>query len=488
MQGHPAFRTVLDAVSDAWSNRRAEVESNADAVTAAIGASEKSGSSDLPSAETLGRVIRELAAYEDTEYGGFGSAPKFPMAPVLGFLVDRGAAGDADAAALVRRVLGSMADSGLRDDVEGGFFRYATRRDWSDPHYERMLYDNAQLLASYARVDGGEPVADGVASFLRDVLRLPSGGFASAQDSESTVDGERVEGGYYRLDAAARSRQIPPALDEKVLTGWNGLAVGALAEAGFRHDRAEWIDLARAAADHLLETHRRADGTLLRASIGGRLSTAPATLEDYGMLAGGLLALALASGEASYALAARRLVDATLADGPIAFRVPGGPDRVLREHGVAFDVDPSEGAYPSGFSAMADAARTLHLLTADRRYLDAATAAMRSVAGQALERPISFGTSLAVMTRLAQPVRQLVVVGERGGALARIARLWERTGSVVACVTVEQAGRFAAAGFELFEGRVTRDGVDAAYLCRDFVCRLPVTDPSELDRLLRAAE
>ncbi len=489
VHGHPSFRTVLDAVADAWENRRAEVESNADAVTAAIGAAGKGSSTELPSPERLGGVVRELAAYEDAEHGGFGTAPKFPMAPVLGFLLDQRAAGDTDAAALVRRILDAMAASALRDDIEGGFFRYATRRDWTDPHYERMLYDNAQLLAAYARIDAGEPVAAGVASFLRDVLRLPSGGFASAQDSESTVDGERMEGAYYRLDASARARQTPPALDQKVLTGWNGLAVQALAAAGSRHGRVDWIDLAREAADHLLAVHRRSDGTLLRASIGDRISAAPATLEDYGMFAGGLLAVALACGEVSYATAARELVDTMLAndgyaEGSVPFRVPGGPDRVLHEQGVALDTDPSEGAYPSGISATSDAARTLHLLTGNRRYLDAAVVAMRSVAHQALERPASFGASLALMTRLAQPVRQLVVVGERDGVLAGTARSWERAGAVVVALTEEQAADFAEAGFELFEGRATRDGADTAYLCRDFVCRLPITDAATLDAAL----
>ena len=157
----------------------------------------------------------QLVAYEDPQFGGFGAAPKFPMVPVLDFLL---AAGHPDALALADRALTAMAASRLRDDVEGGFFRYATRRDWSDPHYERMLYDNAQLLAAYVRLgvrlperaDALAPVIEGIAGYLLTTLRLPAGGFASAQDSESTVDGERVEGGYYKLDATARAAQTPP--------------------------------------------------------------------------------------------------------------------------------------------------------------------------------------------------------------------------------------------------------------------------------------
>ncbi len=122
------------------------------------------------------------------------------MATVLGFLLDRESTGDEAAGALARRPLDAMAASELRDRIEGGFFRYCVRHDWTEPHYERMLYDNALLLSAYTRA-GRRDIADGIGSFLLGVMRLPSGGFASAQDSESTVDGVRVEGGYYQLDA-----------------------------------------------------------------------------------------------------------------------------------------------------------------------------------------------------------------------------------------------------------------------------------------------
>ncbi len=106
-------------------------------------------------------------------------------------------------------------------DADGGVFRYATKRDWSVPHYERMLYDNAGLLA----VAGAEQ-ARGIADFLRDTLRRPDGAFVAAQDSESTIDGRRVEGDWYRLPLDERGRFAPPPLDDQVLTGWNGLASG----------------------------------------------------------------------------------------------------------------------------------------------------------------------------------------------------------------------------------------------------------------------
>ncbi|HSP53175.1 MAG TPA: thioredoxin domain-containing protein, partial [Cryobacterium sp.] len=324
----------------------------------------------------------------------------------------------------------------------------------------------------------------------------------------------RVEGVYYTLDEDARRQEQPPALDEKVLTGWNGLAIAALARAGFAFADPALTAAAVMAADHLLEHHLRRDGSLVRASIAGRTSAAQATLEDFGMCALGLLELALATGEVRYAAAARRLIDGTLGGTdagtvpPTAdtggggatggttggttrgttvgmpFRAPDGPDPVLAGQGLALDVDPSEGAYPSGITATAEAANLLYLLTADDRYRTAAAAAMAVLAGRALERPLAFGAALRLSSVLAGPVEQLVVVrpdaatpAEPAGLLAAVRR---RGAGLVASVTQSQAQAFADAGFELFRDRVTREGRPTAYLCRDFVCRLPVTDPSDL--------
>ena len=503
VQPHPAFRQVLEAVTDAFVNRRTEVEGNANHIATALRALGDRTPGALPGDADFAAVVAELVAYEDTEHGGFGGAPKFPVATVIDLLLDRGSLSDATAQALAERTLSAMAGSALRDRIEGGFFRYSTMRDWTDPHYERMLYDNALLLGAYARV-GSHEVAEGIASFLITVMQQEGGGFASAQDSESTVDGERVEGGYYALDADDRAAQTPPALDRKVLTGWNGLAIEALAAAGSRLGQPHWVDAARRAADFLLEHHVLPD-RLVRASIDGTVSAARATLEDYGMLAGGLLELALATGEVRYAVAARGLVDATLggaaaepvethpSDGgpstiaaPV-FTVPGGADPVLAGHGLALESDPSEGAYPSGLSAMAAAAHTLYSLTADTRYLTAATSAMQSIAPLATPRPIAFGAALGVMSGLAAASSQLVVVtghADDGTDVASVALGWQRSGAIVAVVSAQQATEFAAAGFELFEGRTSRDGESTAYLCRDFVCALPVTDAASLLALL----
>ncbi len=503
LPGQASFRQVLEAVTDAWITRRAEVTESASLVAEALtaAAAQQGAGGSLPDSAALDRVAVELAGLEDPRFGGFGGAPKFPAAPVLGFLLGR--AGDPEAQALALRTLKRMGASPLRDPVENGFFRYAVNRDWSDPHYERMLYDNAQLLHLYTQAwqltgeQWARTVAEGIAGFLTTVLRLPTGGFASAQDSESTVAGRRVEGVYYTLNEDARRQEVPPALDEKVLTGWNGLGIAALARAGFAFALPDLTMAATLAADHLLERHLRGDGSLVRASIAGRTSGAPATLEDFGMGALGLLELALATGEVRYATAARRLIDGTLggtdagtvpptADTPdgIPFRAPNGPDPVLAGQGFALQVDPSEGAYPSGITATAEASYLLYLLSADDRYRAAAAAAMAVLAERALERPLAFGAALRLSSVLTGPVEQLVVVRPHAAAPEEPAGLLDRVRrrgiGLVASVTETQARAFADAGFELFRDRVAHQGRPTAYLCRDFVCRLPITDPTDL--------
>jgi uncharacterized protein YyaL (SSP411 family) len=258
-----------------------------------------------------------------------------------------------------------------------------------------------------------------------------------------------------------------------VLTGLNGMVIGALAEAGARFGRAGWVDAARAAADTVLRLHGD-DAGLVRASLGGRLSAAPATLEDFGGLAGGLLRLALASGESRYAVVARSLVDpCRTADGGLA--APAGGDPVLVARGLSTEGDPSDGALPSGRSLLADAAVLLASLTADPAHRSIAVDALAPALGVAADQPSAFGAALAVASRLAAPLEQLVVVGP---GLESAARGWRR--GPRADVTPDQSREWAAAGFELFDSRI-RPG---AYFCESFVCALPVTTGPELEALL----
>jgi uncharacterized protein YyaL (SSP411 family) len=468
VQGMPAFREVLEAISDAWTERRDEVGAIASTLVAALAEARP-----VPDAKAvdLDAAADAIAALDDPEFGGLGTGPKFPNAPVLAFFAEHGRR------ELAARTLATMAVSPLRDPVDGGFFRYATRRDWTEPHYERMLGDNAQLLALASRLaqdhPDAEPIAAGIAGFLLDTLRLPSGAFASAQDSESDLGGVRSEGGWYRLDATERARHPAPALDRKVLAGLNGLAIGALAEAGVRFGRPDWIAAAATAADALPV---RDDGRLVRSSLDGRASDAVATLEDYGGLAGGLLRLALASGEVRHAIRARELID-RCRDG-----APEGVDPVIAAQGLGRVPDLADGATPSGPALLADAALLLAVLTGDDAYRSLAERTIAPALAEAEGRASAYGAALEIAARLARPARQLVVVGDPSSPLAHVAR--GARADAVALVTPEQSDAFAAAGFELFTGRVATAGQSTAYWCEQFVCRLPTTSPEELAALI----
>jgi len=459
--GTPAFRDVLTAVCEAWTDRRAEVLSSAGAVAEALRAATKSEESALPDLDALRAAAVSIAEREDHLFGGFGGAPKFPMATALRFL-QHPVVQQAEVAA---RAFTAMSASELRDTVDGGFFRYATQRDWTVPHYERMLTDNAQLLD--VAVDAGrEDVARGIAGFLIGVLRRAGGAFGSAQDSESWIDGVRDEGGYYRRDTAGRSGLEPPAVDGKVLTGWNGLAIGALARAGARLGEQGWVDAAAAAAAHVLAVNRSRSGELVRSSLDGTAATAVATNADVGLLADGLFALALASGDASWAVRAREVLGSTVIEDP-----------VLAGQRIVPAANDGDGDLPSGPSALASAHLTAWRMGAGEAHRAHAEELVADVAGRALQHPTAYGAVLRVAAGLVQPPRQVVAVVEsRSGELADAVRLADA--DVFAVVTPAQARAFADAGFELFEGKDAVDGV--AYDCRDFVCRLPTTDPGEL--------
>ena len=467
--GLPGFRDVLAAVQEAWTVRREQAVESADAVAAALAEAAAVTPSDLPSAASLASAAVAVAAREDRVFGGFGEAPKFPVATTLHFLqqplVHRQVP---DAAAAAERALAAMASSDLRD-ADGGLFRYATQRDWTVPHYERMLTDNAQLLDVALRA-GDEETAQGIAAFLLDVLRRDGGGFGAAQDSESVIDGARSEGGYYLRAPAARTDLEPPAVDGKVITGWNGLAIAALARAGQALGERSWVAAAEEAARYVLRANRSPGGRLVRSSLDGAASAAVATLSDLGLLAEGLFALAAATGDAAWAVHGRGILDEALSSDAVF-------DPVLAALGVAPAPDQTDGDLPSGVAAVAGAALAAWRLGAGESYRAVAEEQVRAHAASALQHPFGHGSLLAHAAGLAEPPRQVVVVtDDPSGALAAASRRVDA--DVIAVVTSAQAQAFEDAGFELFAGKA--QSTELAYDCRAFVCRLPVSDPAAL--------
>ncbi|MGF3056751.1 thioredoxin domain-containing protein [Microbacterium sp. YY-01] len=467
----PAFRDVLTAVVEAWRDRHDEVQHSAGAVADAL-----RQAAVLPDATDWGTqhlvdAARTIAAREDHLYGGFGGAPKFPVATTLAYLCTTLIREHSpQAAASARRALAAMAASELRDPEDGGFFRYATQRDWTVPHYERMLNDNAQLL-EIATVQGDAETAEGIAHFLGTVLQQPGGGFGAAQDSESWIDGERREGEYYRRRGAERHGLAAPAVDAKVLTAWNALAIRALAEAGVRLHRPGWITSARRAAEAVLRDNRDSNGNLVRSSLDGRSATAAATLADYALLADALLTLAVASGDAVYAQQGLEL----LGQAEQHAESTTVHDPVLTEHGISPSPDHSDGDLPSGPSALAQAYVRAWQYGAGEHYRQRAESIVARHIGPALHQPFAHGAMLSAAAALATAPRQVVVITHQPAApLAQAARTLHA--EVIAVVTAEQASALAHSGFELFADKTQ----PAAYDCSNFVCSLPTTDPHDL--------
>jgi uncharacterized protein YyaL (SSP411 family) len=475
--GQPSLTQVVEAVTTAWIEKRDEVLESSRALVGALAdaadalTSEKPGNV-IPPIEQLTIIVDALIAQEDTECGGFGGAPKFPVTPALLFLQGEGASGHEASAELVSRTLATYASSTLRDAVEGGFFRYATMRDFSDPHYERMLYDNAGLLSLYSR-EGDVETASGIVEFLRTTL-LVEGGFGSAQDSESIIEGRPSEGGYYLLDAKGRKAHTPPAVDDKVLTGWNGLALRGLADAHRAGVAGNPGALGEQVATWLLENHVDDEGSLIRLSRRGTLGAAPATLEDYGGLCVGLLELGIALGHARFVAEAFTLLES------IAGRANTlGHDEVMRQKGFTPRPDIQEGAVPSGVALFAQALFLAATLRGDNGLRDRAQRILGPHVSQALMTPLGAGGVLEALATLAREEKEIIIVSDQPTEMTDVAGGYRAPGTVIVSVTGDQAQQLVEVGVEILRGR-TDGSTPTAYVCHRGVCQLPVHTAEDL--------
>lgn len=376
LHGMPSFTQVLQAVVQAWTDRRDEVTAAAGQIAASLGTAGPTGAAQAPDAERLDAAVSRLAAEFDPAAGGFGGAPKFPPSMVLEFLLRHHArTANEQASTMVDVTCERMARGGIYDQLGGGFARYSVDSGWVVPHFEKMLYDNTLLMRVYAhwwRATGSPTAARVVhetAQFLLDELGTEDGGFASALDADSPhpETGESREGAYYvwtpdELRAvlgpddgdwaaqlfgvtaagtfedgastlqlphdpddaqrwqevrqrlrAARSRRPRPARDDKVVAAWNGLAIAALAEAGALFDEPAWVTAAARCAELLVRVHLGDDGRLRRISRDGRAGDHPGVLEDYGDVAEGFLTLLAVTGDPVWLARAEQLLEVVLA-------------------------------------------------------------------------------------------------------------------------------------------------------------------------------
>ena len=501
--GLPSFRQLLESIDEAWRDRRQDVTRAAVQLVEAVRRSAELRPSSEPLTESvLAAAARGLAATFEPAFGGWGRAPKFPNAPVLEFLLRRG---DGESLAMVVKTLDEMAAGGMHDLLGGGFHRYSVDDRWLVPHFEKMLYDNALLAPAYLHgwlVTGDEryrEIARTTIEYLLRELALPEGGFASAQDADTDgVEGltftwteeegapadllEPFEHGRSiirgALDEETRSRlfelreQRPkPLRDDKAIASWNGLALAALAEAGRRLERRDWIEAGEALGEFLLGPLSDDDGRLRRSYRDGRTSGA-GFLDDYANVAHGLLELHVATGDARWLAEAARL--ARLAVELFAdeehggfYLSPAGGERL-----VARTKELDDHPLPSGNSMLAHVLLRLARIYGDDELARAGVSVLRLVR-PALERaPSAFGWALVALDLHLSPPRELAIVGPVGSAVARAAlRPWQPN-------TVVAIG--PAADVPLLDGKTLVDGEPAVYVCERFACQAPVTDPAQL--------
>jgi uncharacterized protein YyaL (SSP411 family) len=539
--GMPGFVRLLHAVDDAWRHRRDELDHQADQLHQAIAQSSSIGGASRGALTTaiLDRAVANLQEQHDPRFGGFGRAPKFPQAMAITLLLDLAAAdGHGGALEMATRSLDAMAAGGIYDQVGGGFHRYSVDAHWLVPHFEKMLYDQALLVRAYLHgwmVTGHERyrcvVEETVTYVLRDLCH-PDGGFLSAEDADS----EGVEGKFYAWSVeeleelcgdalpdvvryfgvtergnfedphtgfrgnilhavgppedrpesiarilpvlfAAREQRVRPALDDKVLLGWNALFLRALVEAAHALRRDDWMDVARTNAHFLLRELRRDDGRLLRSWQDGRAELL-AYAQDYAALLEALLTLAELV-DVEWLSEARTVAEGLVAlfadDEQGGFFTTGTDAEAL----IVRPKDFQDNATPSENSLACDGLLRLSSLTGDP---DAATRAERWLATLTPvlgEHPSAFAFALEALQRVVRPPLEIAIVGDAGPAFEALVDV-VRTRVLPGAVRVVASPGTGAELTPLLVDRALVDGRPAAYVCERFACRLPVTDAASL--------
>jgi uncharacterized protein YyaL (SSP411 family) len=530
--GLPSWRNVIEQLADAWESRRDEILGGAEQLKQRIAASGSlQPTAAEPQAFGLDDAVRNLASGYDMQFGGFGGAPKFPPSCVLGFLLTQSVAGTAwseKAAEMALETLRQMARGGIHDQVGGGFARYAVDHTWTVPHFEKMLYDNSLLLRAYVRAfqisgDGAfAETATGIASWALREMRGPEGAFYSALDADS----EGEEGLFYtwtgdelrdalgdlhddamkflttadfegrlileargdrealtaELRAEIRSRlfnartpRVRPQTDTKRLASWNGLMIGALAEAGAVLGHPEWIDAASSAADFVLTSMRDDTQRLLRTSdgVGSKLN---AYLEDHAFLIEGLLDLYEATFKPRWFAAARAIADTMIErfadpDNDGFFSTSSDHEQLLTRR-----KDLDDNPIPSGQSSAALGLLRLAALSGEHRYQEHAAATLRQFSEIGSRHPQAFGHALQALDFLIHPTQEVALAGDDITEFTAALRAEFRPHIVLAGPP--------GTGVELMTGRVPVEGRPAAYVCENFACRQPVTDAAALVRLI----
>jgi uncharacterized protein len=546
--GMPGFPRLLHAVAEFYRERRGEAASVGQDLLERIRQGERvRAGAELLTPAVLDGAYQGLRAEFDSRNGGLGRAPKFPQPMAFDFLLRCWRRRDlAEALQMVRHTLTRMARGGMYDQLGGGFHRYSVDQVWLVPHFEKMLYDQAQLALLYVQAwqatgdSEYRRVAEEVLDYVVREMAHPDGGFYSTQDADSegeegkfflwdraeiealldpetarvalrywgVADGPNFEGrsilhvphdpaevaaalgltpealstALHRARAtlfAHRERRVKPGRDEKVLAGWNGMMLRAFAEAAHALGRPDYLGVAERNAAFLLSA-LVVDGRLLRTWKDGRAKLL-GYLEDYAMVADGLLALHEATLDRRWLDAARRLAGAMV--DLFWDREAEGFFDTGRDH-EALVVRPRslfDSAVPCGSSVAADVLLRLATLTGEAELQRLGVETIRSVVPLMARYPSGFGRFLGALDfHLGSPV-EVAVVWPTGATPADKQALLDEVFRRYLPVRVVTGGADGSGGdLPLLAGKGVRAGRPTAYVCEGYACQAPTTEPAEL--------
>lgn len=527
------FLQLLEAIQQAWTNQRAELDQNAVAITSAISKA-ITPKREVPQADSINQTLKQVAGAFDSEWGGFGEAPKFPSPHHL-LLILRAymTSGGEDAKRVATTTLDAMASGGMYDHIGGGFARYSTDRQWLVPHFEKMLTDQALLVRTYREaytvlgVEAYRQVVEETIGYVLRDLRHPEGGFFSAEDADSPDgDGNGVEGLFYtwtpdevraalagndsepveqaldwwgiddhgnfegrsianRLHArgqllrptsveqqrsrllAARAVRSRPGLDDKVLTEWNAMFLYALADAAATFQRRDWTDAAIANGEFLLRELRDDQGRWYRSWHAESGPRHRALAADHAALIEAFIRLSELTGQARWIDAARQAADAMLdrfwdpVDGGLFTTPDDGEQLIVRQKDVHDD------ATPSANSSAVHGLLRLAALTGELRYRNHADRILQLLATVAESAPGAVSNALLALELRHRGVVEVAIVGDEP-ALVRVAQTTWRPDIVLAWGEPYDS--------PLWDQREA----GYAYVCRNSVCDLPLSDPAAL--------
>lgn len=536
-RGMPSFMMVMEAVVKAFEEQRDQINAQANDVRTRLSAvsliNPREGDIDPG---ILADRTSTLVESADTDLGGFGPAPKFPPASTLDFLLARGETRP------VEVTLDRMAAGGIYDQLRGGFARYSVDDVWLVPHFEKMLYDNALLVRTYVHAwqelghERYRRIAEETLDWMLEEMRDPSGGFYASLDADSegeeglfytwTVDelrevlgdrtdlaietfGVTAEGNFegrsvlhfprehppgeiepdlesIRRDLlAARSKRVRPALDDKVVLSWNALAISAFAEAGAVFGRTDYIRAAEECAEFIWSQMRDNQGSLLRSWRQGdaRLN---AYLEDHAFLVEALLGLYQANFSETIFKRAQGLAE-TMID-RFADVDRGGFFTTSHDHEtlIARRKDVGDHPIPSGSSSAALGLLRLADLTGESHYLRQAEGVLKLLAPATARQPDAFGHLLQALDVYLSPSGEVALVSPAGDSLESLAPMLEVFHERYRPRFVIAAGPEGSTTPALLRDRNAAGKEVASYVCENFSCHAPSTDPEVLREELDA--